>query len=296
MTLSAESSPRAASTSNLRFSDLINNSDIPLTHDLMATMLGVHRPTVTLALRSLHKAGLVDENGGLVLIRDRRVSRKLVANAIASCEPSNGCSAIEIDSSETRRCGRCVRGNAAPATRSRREDQIAAIRQLVIWRTDFARWRESGSVAASIGRSSIAGRHPVHSKGRIMLSRHHRLREAATLEAVTAGNQGTSTTVSPDASKPVDRDDSRFNSGPQDGDVVVRREARSPICFSVRQLPVVVQLGTSSRDEALRLAREFAQEHAVDVWYDDEGTFRLLEAYRARTGIQRIDRNSGRRP
>jgi Mn-dependent DtxR family transcriptional regulator len=55
----------------LTVSDLINNGDVPLTHDLMATMLGVHRPTVTVVLRSLHKAGLVDERRGLVLIRDR---------------------------------------------------------------------------------------------------------------------------------------------------------------------------------------------------------------------------------
>jgi CRP-like cAMP-binding protein len=55
----------------LTVSDLINNGDIPLTHELMATMLGVHRPTVTLVLRSLHEAGLVNEKRGLILIKDR---------------------------------------------------------------------------------------------------------------------------------------------------------------------------------------------------------------------------------
>ena len=55
----------------LTVSDLLNNGDIPLTHDLMATMLGVHRPTVTLALRSLQKAGLISETRGRVVIRDR---------------------------------------------------------------------------------------------------------------------------------------------------------------------------------------------------------------------------------
>jgi Mn-dependent DtxR family transcriptional regulator len=53
-------------------SDLIDNGEIPLTHDLLATMLGVHRPTVTLVLRSLHKAGLVNEARGLIEMRDRR--------------------------------------------------------------------------------------------------------------------------------------------------------------------------------------------------------------------------------
>ena len=56
----------------LTVNDLIANGDIPLTHDLMATALGVHRPTVTLVLRSLHKAGLVNESRGHIVIRDRR--------------------------------------------------------------------------------------------------------------------------------------------------------------------------------------------------------------------------------
>jgi CRP-like cAMP-binding protein len=56
----------------LTVNDLVEHDDIPLTHDLMATMLGVHRPTVTVVLRSLHKAGLVDETRGRILLRDRR--------------------------------------------------------------------------------------------------------------------------------------------------------------------------------------------------------------------------------
>jgi CRP-like cAMP-binding protein len=55
----------------LMVNDLLWHDDIPLTHDLIATMLGVHRPTVTLVLRSLHKAGLVDEARGHVRLRDR---------------------------------------------------------------------------------------------------------------------------------------------------------------------------------------------------------------------------------
>lgn len=55
----------------LTVSDLIDNGDIPLTHELMAARLGVHRPTVTLVLRSLHGAGLVSEGRGRIVIRDR---------------------------------------------------------------------------------------------------------------------------------------------------------------------------------------------------------------------------------
>jgi hypothetical protein len=56
----------------LRVNDLVQDDNIPLTHELIATMLGVRRPTVTLTLRALHRAGLVNEARGHVLIRDRR--------------------------------------------------------------------------------------------------------------------------------------------------------------------------------------------------------------------------------
>jgi CRP-like cAMP-binding protein len=55
----------------LMVNDLLCHDDIPLTHDLIATMLGVHRPTVTLVLRSLHKSGLIGESRGHVRLRDR---------------------------------------------------------------------------------------------------------------------------------------------------------------------------------------------------------------------------------
>ena len=56
----------------LTVNDLVQDDDIPLTHELIATMLGVRRPTVTLTLRALQRAGLVNETRGRVVIRDRR--------------------------------------------------------------------------------------------------------------------------------------------------------------------------------------------------------------------------------
>jgi CRP-like cAMP-binding protein len=56
----------------LTVNDLIPDDAVPVTHELLATMLGVHRPTVTLVLRSLYRAGFVDEGRGRVVIRDRR--------------------------------------------------------------------------------------------------------------------------------------------------------------------------------------------------------------------------------
>jgi CRP-like cAMP-binding protein len=55
----------------LSVNDLIGQDDIPLTHELMATMLGVHRPTVTVVLRTLHHAALVEETRGRIVLLDR---------------------------------------------------------------------------------------------------------------------------------------------------------------------------------------------------------------------------------
>ena len=56
----------------LTVNDLIAHDDIPLTHDLLASTLGVRRPTVTLVLGALQRSGLVDEERGRILIRDRK--------------------------------------------------------------------------------------------------------------------------------------------------------------------------------------------------------------------------------
>jgi CRP-like cAMP-binding protein len=55
----------------LTVSDLTRQDEVPLTHELLATMLGVRRPTVTLVIQSLHRAGLVEEVRGQIRIRDR---------------------------------------------------------------------------------------------------------------------------------------------------------------------------------------------------------------------------------
>jgi hypothetical protein len=56
----------------LTVGDVIDHGDIPLTHDLIATMLGVRRPTVSVVLGSLRRAGLVSEQRGRILIRSRQ--------------------------------------------------------------------------------------------------------------------------------------------------------------------------------------------------------------------------------
>jgi CRP-like cAMP-binding protein len=55
----------------LTVGDLLTSADIPLTHEVLATMLGVRRPTVTLVVGSLQRAGLIEEMRGRITIRDR---------------------------------------------------------------------------------------------------------------------------------------------------------------------------------------------------------------------------------
>ena len=56
----------------LVFDDLVGPGPIPVTHELLASALGVRRPTVTRVLQSLAGAGLVREQRGRVSIVDRR--------------------------------------------------------------------------------------------------------------------------------------------------------------------------------------------------------------------------------
>ena len=67
---------------------------------------------------------------------------------------------------------------------------------------------------------------------------------------------------------------------PRDGDVVIVRESRSVAKYLVRQLPGVVQFHVRNKDEAIQLARGFAQRAAVDLWCGEESICTLLETYR----------------
>jgi CRP-like cAMP-binding protein len=51
--------------------DRVGMDEFPLTHDLLAEMLGVRRPTVTLIAGSLQRAGLIGFRRGYVTILDR---------------------------------------------------------------------------------------------------------------------------------------------------------------------------------------------------------------------------------
>ncbi len=54
----------------LDIQDRVGGSEFPLTQDVLATMLGVRRASVTLAVGALHRAGLVDHAHKNIIIRD----------------------------------------------------------------------------------------------------------------------------------------------------------------------------------------------------------------------------------
>ena len=55
----------------LTANDLNDDDDIALTHEMLAVMLGVHRPTVTTVLGSLRRVGLINEERACITIRNR---------------------------------------------------------------------------------------------------------------------------------------------------------------------------------------------------------------------------------
>jgi hypothetical protein len=67
---------------------------------------------------------------------------------------------------------------------------------------------------------------------------------------------------------------------PEDGDVIVTHERIPIVHFTVRRHPDAAPVNAQRRDVALEVARGFAQVHAVNVWYCENGSERLLEVYR----------------
>ena len=51
--------------------DRAGNDQFAMTHEFMATMLCVHRPSVTIAARLLQRAGLIRYGGAVITVLDR---------------------------------------------------------------------------------------------------------------------------------------------------------------------------------------------------------------------------------
>jgi CRP-like cAMP-binding protein len=60
----------------LMAADRIGSNEVPLTHEFLGLMLGTHRPGVTIALRALEKAGLIETHRRMITIVDRKALEK----------------------------------------------------------------------------------------------------------------------------------------------------------------------------------------------------------------------------
>jgi Mn-dependent DtxR family transcriptional regulator len=56
----------------LQTHDRVESDSFPLTQEFLAQMLGVHRPTVSIAAGMLQKAGLITYSRGIITITDRK--------------------------------------------------------------------------------------------------------------------------------------------------------------------------------------------------------------------------------
>ena len=56
----------------LMIRDRVGHDHLPLTHEFLASMLGVHRPTVSLVTRTLQNAGLITQHRRAITVEDRK--------------------------------------------------------------------------------------------------------------------------------------------------------------------------------------------------------------------------------
>ena len=66
--------------------DRLQEDALPLTHDFLATMLGVRRPGVTLALNLLEKKGLITTTRAAIRIPDREGLKRVCNGAYGVAE------------------------------------------------------------------------------------------------------------------------------------------------------------------------------------------------------------------
>jgi CRP-like cAMP-binding protein len=61
--------------------DRIGDDTLPLTHEFLSLMLGVHRPGVTVALNTLRKTGLISYEPGKITMRNRKGMERTAGEA-----------------------------------------------------------------------------------------------------------------------------------------------------------------------------------------------------------------------
>lgn len=66
--------------------DRLRSATLPLTHEFLATMLGVRRPGVTVAIHMLEYRGLIRAKRGVIKLTDRRGLEEAAGDAYGTAE------------------------------------------------------------------------------------------------------------------------------------------------------------------------------------------------------------------
>ena len=66
--------------------DRIQSDVLPLTHEFLSLMLGVRRPGVTVALKTLRERGLISYLRGEITIKDRKGMARVAGDAYGTPE------------------------------------------------------------------------------------------------------------------------------------------------------------------------------------------------------------------
>ena len=56
--------------------DSLDDEELPLTHEFLAMMLSVRRPSVTVAIQELEREGMIERRRGRIFITDRKALEK----------------------------------------------------------------------------------------------------------------------------------------------------------------------------------------------------------------------------
>jgi hypothetical protein len=82
---------------------------------------------------------------------------------------------------------------------------------------------------------------------------------------------------------------------PQEGDIVVTRTSDPIPRYTIRKIPGEPQILSRTWQQAVHMARRFAQQYRVDVWMAGGLGVRLIASYRTAGDQTRVE-ESDRRP
>jgi hypothetical protein len=82
---------------------------------------------------------------------------------------------------------------------------------------------------------------------------------------------------------------------PREGDIVVTRTSEPIPRYTIRKIPGEPQILSRTRQQAVQMARRFAQQYRVDVWMAGGLDVQLIASYRTAGDQTRVEESDCRR-